>query len=342
MKFSPRTHSASTSARVLALAAAAAEDSPCPCEILRGRKSIGKKNRNVLPGERINLSVKCDDGDPTEMVWEIPETSFASYTLTTDKAELTKLSDNDLHQPSISFCWADCGKDKEVKVSFKIGQRSCSAKVTFHVVCPKSVFTVDYIGQVKLNPTSDALQLLPNQGENAGIRFKAKVYYIPEDRFPEGTWGFVRTVKDDFVVKNNVSTECSIPLYPNEIVADASQPKTPGPTGMNEVRTDADSPGVALLGANIVYSRSSPCFHQYVMFKPKDGDWVPLKVIAWRVYGCVEGTTIKGTPGASATSAVVTSRHPQWAHSISPGSMYTNGPCPNNPGCENWTPQDCQ
>ena len=77
------------------------------------------------------------------------------------------------------------------------------------------------------------------------------------------------------------------------------------------------------------------------MFKPKDGEWVPLKLIRWTAYGCVEGTTVKQS-GASHAPPVITSKHPEWENWVRIGEVTKIGACPSDPGCKDWKPRKCE
>ncbi len=79
------------------------------------------------------------------------------------------------------------------------------------------------------------------------------------------------------------------------------------------------------------------------MFKPNGGKWVPLRIIKWHAYGCVEGTSVKKS-GQGAGAATWTDEHPVWTHYLplqGSGDRYVDGACPNNAGCTNWDPQPC-
>src|ERR1051326_7657758 len=95
--------------------------------------------------------------------------------------------------------------------------------------------------------------------------------------------------------------------------------------------------GVALMGSGFSYSRSSPCWSEYLMFKPKGGQWVPLSVIKWSAWGCVTGTTVSSKVSQSALPAAATRLHPQWAHYVVEGNMTSTVTCPANSDCSDGT-----
>ncbi len=246
-QFSPRTESLSTA--TLATGAASSSSSPCPCQIKRDGAPIVPLSANYYaqPGQQINLSLSCTGATPTNITWSIPDKSFKDYSMATNAAVLTLLADTDLHSTLITFYWADAGQ-KTVSVSFKLGERDCTLDVILGVTRPLCDFTADVRGTIIQKGT-----ILVLEGDNnlSGILFKAKVYY---EGFPQGTFGFVRTVLDDWVTKQQSVSGCTVSKYQGERVADGSQPKSQASTGTNPQMTElsgGDSPGVAYIDSTI-------------------------------------------------------------------------------------------
>lgn len=336
--FSPRTNSSST------LGSPEPDPSPspspapdtCDCKILIDGESIAGKR--VLPGEEINLRLKCEEGTPESITWTISKSTFKDYNLDTPKNAITYLEDKDLHGISVTpFYWSDAGK-KVISVKFKVGSKDCKASTIIDVIKPDCELVVESLGEVGVS--DGILRLLPvppAPPTSGGIVFRGKVT-IPSD-FPKGLWAFVQTLNDDMQAKQTNESQCILSTYFNETCADGTQPHSGDDTG--KTAKWADQPGVGIVSSDYQYTRSSPCFATYVVFKPKDGKWVPLKVVKWTVWGCTEGLSVK-KKGRTTKEPIDTSKHPLWDHAYFPGtSPTTAGDCPADPGCENWTPRSC-
>lgn len=327
-QFSPRASSSSS----LAAAEEEAADgspSPCPCtdSILRDGKPIAGANQYVLPGEIINLSIKCPEHELKKFAWKIKGVIFIDWIASVNSAVLNY--NVDTSKQTVTFCWANTGT-QEVSVSFMADDIKCTKSVEFYVLKPTCVLTAVQ-GKTQLVGTDKVKLGATAASPKAGIRFTGSVAMpsrpAPLPAFQMGKWQFVqvgnirphgstalppftKTVNNKFFT----GTWCDVGYpYPSE---DTTKPPPWDADGT--VQHTNDSPEYQLSTTFPKFKTNSvDDYTMFIMFQPKNGRWVPLRYIDWEWSFCV---SLEGNPAAwvlydknqDHKSSKETDEHPEW------------------------------
>lgn len=333
--FSPRASSTS-SVRALgqAVSEPAPEASPCPCpdSIRRNDLPITDGNRNVLPGQPINLSIKCDSFTLTEIQWHIPGRIFRGYKADDNEGKLFPIEDEHLKGKSVFFYWADTGDNREVSITFKADGVPCRKTAVLNVKKPLCEFDTIYFGTTRFSANGNAIGLFnSNTGLEDGIKWEARVMIPQGFGFKEGEWCFAQLLNGSIIVKK-ASGKCEGTTQNGKRVLDNHFPYGGLgilPTGLPVPAQEKDTPRV-FLADDDEKSKARFDFWMYILFRPIGGRWVPLKVMHWGYSYCAEkadGNWAIVTKGEFKHYAGETTIHPQWKEH-SPGETITVA-CPS-------------
>jgi hypothetical protein len=285
-------------------------------------KDIDASNRDVLPGEYIDLKMVLDPAP--KMVgsrsWAAPGTIFKDYTADNKKAELTPMTAADMKGETIQYYWADSADGREVVAKATIGKVEVTGKATLNV----KELTVTYtkaLGKVQLDPAVPEIRLKKTAAtKRGGIDFDATVD-VPAG-FANGKWQFVQTINPqifywDAAKKYRWSMNGRVNL-------DTDYPYV-GPFDTGKGAKTDDSPGQNLTGM-VKYQRAD-VFKMYVMFTPAGAKSkeVPLQVVDWSWQGTAtfDDKTKKWALSGDAQDAkdpTKTSAHPTWTTNFKDGT----------------------
>jgi hypothetical protein len=99
-------------------------------------EEVTDSNRNVLPGQQIQLKIDCGGQVPGYITWTLPGQPFKNYQADANTATLTHFEEADFHNDTITFYWADTGDGRTVDVDFTIGGTQYTCHATFNVKQP--------------------------------------------------------------------------------------------------------------------------------------------------------------------------------------------------------------
>ena len=295
-------------------------------------ESITDENRNVLPGQKMDLKLDTGDLIATNFQWSIPGVIFKDYIPTYDTGVVVNISSEEMKSMTMIYYWADTGDDRNITCSATISGHSHSTSASLNVKKPLCTLSVEYLGSVvvrevtdQINRTYTVLGLLgPIDEYKKGILLEGRVD-MPEG-FDEGDWFFSQIVtpgrwREEANGQNREKLELN-----GCLCLDGDYQWGGHNTGNSD--QVKDNPSIGLVGdgieeGNWVKHESDEVFTTYIMFRPPGDDVrdVPLQFVQWTWKGVALKGPLRwyldpGTGDQSASSPAETTMHPQWLHHV--------------------------
>jgi len=276
--------------------------------------------REVLPGQQMNLKAEVRPVSSTVAAWQwtLPGVVFKDYTANENTGTLTPLAATDSDGQTVRFYWADTGDGRKVVCKAKIGGQWVEGYEMLNVKNPKCKLSGKMGGKVKCD--YPRFGLLGDKDWKTGITLTGDVS-VPTG-FSKGIWQFVQTVVPNSWRRDNWDGKVQLFSYSKNGQSCGDGYPIGGPwnteTGPHAMQ---DAPFISLVTFYWQVESKQDDFATYVMFRPpgEGSKWVPLKFVTWWWKGLVENagfpadanwSLVSGDQGAS--SAKVTSSHPQW------------------------------
>ncbi len=314
------------------MGAVQASPSPEPCKECEIRRISPPGENYILVGQKVTLSISCDEGTISDVLWNIPYVYVKDFKVWDGAADgdcpsgycgkLYHLDTNDHKQPTITFYWVSKG-EKKVTVSFKHTvdgvTKQCTGEITLLVVSPPVQTTrpadANDIGQPTVLPAQPHRVALHTAGGEPGMTFAARV----SDFGNNGDWQYTQLAAPDNYAKQRSDGTClRRKLATNQGIDFQFAYHGPWPADGSQ-HTATDSPGDTLSPEGYTQLAVDIAFHMYIMYKPPGADsiWVPLRSLSWQFSHCsvasADQTTwiIKDNNSQGGTWVDQTS-HPTW------------------------------
>jgi hypothetical protein len=286
-------------------------------QLLFGGQAVGDDAGKVVVGQYIPLQAmyKGPGERPTDHYnWTIDAEAYEDYTISADRGQLKPAPTGD-QKDSVQFIWTSSG-NKNVDVKRTIDGVALEASSKFDVLKPTATITDTKTGSVivgneQADNSGNWLLQAGQKGVREGIELSAKVDK-PQGWTGNGSWAFLQVFKTYvyvYVYQNNQWTQICHSSMNGKLLLDDQFPEvnvwdygtttastTPMPVGDGRVYIFHDTPSLTLSGQWTYKARNGQNvnffpggvtiddnFDLYIMFKPSNGTWVPLKDIKWHV-----------------------------------------------------------
>jgi hypothetical protein len=304
--------------------------------------SSADSNNVVIVGQNITLNAQTANSCSetwSNYQWAVDGTTETNFFVSKDSAQT-----NGYPQPltntatsSASFFWADAGS-KSVRCSAVCGGIPYSTNVTFTVVRP-NISASGKPGQVvfghdKYNRTFICFGVT-EPPSSVGMLFTNWLTMPPGTNYNKGKTNY-STEWIQLITSNPATITISNDV--NDVVVHSCQ--TVGtvldqqcPYLSTTSASADDSPDIALWLNNEIAASDSQTSMMWLMFKPDNGNWVPLWIVTWNCTGAATGFgnnwSFSGIPSISVlTNADSGATYPMWSNNAT--NFLYNPPIPTD------------
>ncbi|HTB82830.1 MAG TPA: hypothetical protein VK742_04180 [Candidatus Sulfotelmatobacter sp.] len=248
------------------------------------------QTNTVIVGQQMNLICKTvSTNGPTlnNFQWRVPGFAISNYVVAADGSSAMVVTNFATNNGNVMFYWVDGATNRVVQCSATVEGKIITAQTTFNVVRPvASVSAITSSAQVGTNYDT-ATNLVVSFGTlngQPGISFRALITMPPGMAY---NWG-----------DTNSSTEWVQLIYPPDLetvttgdgvshfeyetntTLDTQYPYN-DTNNPDENNFESDSPASPDLENSDYAASDSISAKMWLMFKPDDGNWVPLRTVTW-------------------------------------------------------------